>query len=278
MTNRCCPSWCLVAVVVAFFVPTCNGFCHHRHRHRLPHSSMGSKTTCLHGSVRSNVDGDDAYSSTSLAKVETKAIAKFNTGYNKLCKACPTRLQPRVDTLVEMILGLKEKERDEVLLKVSQRLDENRLSTITTSEDVYNFQTHATNTLEQKQLQLQLQPPPPSLSKSNAKHDDDKKKLQHKMDKAKRKLDYNKQGIAKFKRLLEATTQLLSKSPDDELKEDPFQNNFYHEIDELKSMTRPELKMQRLKYKAMVAKHEQKLAKYRVKMYAKSRKLVSQSQ
>ena len=98
------------------------------------------------------------------------------------------------------------------------------------------------------------------------------------MDKAKRKLDYNKQGIAKSKRLLEATTQLLSKSPDDELKEDPFQNNFYHEIDELKSMTRPELKMQRLKYKALVAKHEQKLAKYRVKMYAKSRKLVSQSQ
>ena len=40
--------------------------------------------------------------------LEKSAVQRFTVGYDKLCKNCPTRLQPRVDTLTEMILGQRQ--------------------------------------------------------------------------------------------------------------------------------------------------------------------------
>jgi hypothetical protein len=39
-----------------------------------------------------------------LGKVEASAVQRMTKGYDKLCKNCPTRLQPRVDTLTEVSL------------------------------------------------------------------------------------------------------------------------------------------------------------------------------
>lgn len=39
-----------------------------------------------------------------ISKVEASAVQRMTKGYDKLCKNCPTRLQPRVDTLTEVWL------------------------------------------------------------------------------------------------------------------------------------------------------------------------------
>jgi hypothetical protein len=44
------------------------------------------------GGVRSQMD-----------KIEASAVQRMTKGYDKLCKNCPTRLQPRVDTLTEVL-------------------------------------------------------------------------------------------------------------------------------------------------------------------------------
>uniref|UniRef100_A0A7S0YLI3 Uncharacterized protein n=1 Tax=Hemiselmis tepida TaxID=464990 RepID=A0A7S0YLI3_9CRYP len=57
-----------------------------------------------------------------LDAVEAKAVQRFTKSYDKLCKTCPTRLQPRVDTLEEMIVGLPEDELKLLAAKVALRL------------------------------------------------------------------------------------------------------------------------------------------------------------
>jgi len=54
-------------------------------------------------------------------KVETAAVKRF-TNFDKLCKTCPTLLQPKVSTLTEMIMGLPVEERNELLHTVTQRI------------------------------------------------------------------------------------------------------------------------------------------------------------
>ena len=38
-----------------------------------------------------------------MTKIELSATQRMTKGYDKLCKNCPTRLQPRVDTLTEVL-------------------------------------------------------------------------------------------------------------------------------------------------------------------------------
>jgi hypothetical protein len=54
-----------------------------------------------------------------LDRIESKAVEKFTTQYEKLCKTCPTRLQPRVDTIIQMISGLPAIEREELFSKIA---------------------------------------------------------------------------------------------------------------------------------------------------------------
>jgi len=57
-----------------------------------------------------------------LNQVETKAVQRFTKDFDKLCKTCPSRIQPRADTLTEMILGLPEDEMKLLAAKVALRL------------------------------------------------------------------------------------------------------------------------------------------------------------
>ena len=283
MNISCCmPLQLLVMLVVAnVCFPFALAFCHSQPP--APQASNKKHVTLYStGALSSSESSSDAATtspraeaiSPPLSNVERKAIQKFNTasGYDKLCKACPTRLQPRVDTLVEMILGLSDEDRNELMERVSKRLEQGLASTITSTQEVYKFQisAQAATSDEEQPLQSLAKAPRPKKDPANTKKD-----LKSKMNKTRRKFDYSKQGIVKLKRLLEVTSALLSTSASinksqGELtfKEEPTDNNYYHEIDELKQMKRQELKMQRLKYKAQKAKFEQKLAKYRVKLYS----------
>eukprot|EP00281_Chroomonas_sp_CCMP1168_P031976 CAMPEP_0206244336 /NCGR_PEP_ID=MMETSP0047_2-20121206/18103_1 /ASSEMBLY_ACC=CAM_ASM_000192 /TAXON_ID=195065 /ORGANISM="Chroomonas mesostigmatica_cf, Strain CCMP1168" /LENGTH=282 /DNA_ID=CAMNT_0053669549 /DNA_START=89 /DNA_END=937 /DNA_ORIENTATION=+ len=65
-----------------------------------------------------------------LTPVETKAVQRFTKDFDKLCKTCPSRIQPRADTLTEMILGLPDDEQKLLLAKVALRLAGHDMATI----------------------------------------------------------------------------------------------------------------------------------------------------
>ena len=305
-------------VVVVGPIPTCYAFHADHFTFRTAPQQQKKMWGLLQSSHNNDQDSSSPSSKPSLTtKLESKTIERFTTGYNKLCKTCPTRLQPRVDTLVEMILGLSEDERDELLTTVEQRLQDGNLSTISSSQDVYNFQTKGgggdvTSNKKEQQKQLEeeeetsLPFAQPSSSSSITtttttkshpiivvdQEDEEEdvleeespmttstkenRKLQDKMEKTKKKYEYSKEGIAKTKRLLEATTALLSSSSSTTLNldEDYYDTNYYHEIDLLKQMTRDELKMEHLKLLAQKAKYEQQVAKLRMKRYKASIKYI----
>ena len=287
-------------------IPTCYAYRSTEHftsfRRTPPSTHQQKKMMCrLYVSNKGQQQQDfdeisSSSSSSSLTKLESKTIGRFTTGYNKLCKTCPTRLQPRVDTIVEMILGLSEEERHELLTTVDRRLQQGNLSTISSSQDVYNFQIGGviSNKKEQPQLEEEEETTSrpinivveqdeneededddkeeeDSLPSTTTTKDDGLKLLRNKkLEKTKKKYEYSKEGIAKTKHLLEATTALLSSSYSSatfDLDESYYDTNYYHEIDAFKQMTRDELKMQHLKLQAQKAKYEQQVAKLRMKRY-----------
>ena len=293
-------------------IPTCYAYRSTEHItsfRRTPPSHQQKKMICrLYVSNKGQQQDFDEISSSSiksLTKLESKSIERMVTGYNKLCKTCPTRLQPRVDTIVEMILGLTDNEREEVLSTVDRRLQQGNLSTISSSQDVYKFQLRGImeegggngefvngnnnkkkteeNGEEGEETSPSLssyssQPPEESFATTTTATSSTKenRKLQDKMEKTKKKYEYSKEGIAKTKRLLEARTALLSSSSSTTLNldEDYYDTNYYHEIDLLKQMTRDELKMEHLKLLAQKAKYEQQVAKLRMKRYKASIKYI----
>ena len=204
-------------------------------------------------------DNDD----NGMNKLEAASVKRFTIGYDKLCKNCPTRLQPRVDTLTEMILGLDDREREELMSKVSKRLldaqlqqngDDDRRK-VTSSKDVYDFQTAGEDIVLKKQ------------KLENAKEEvSDNCRITKKMIKARGKLESNKQSAMRASRLLEVTRMLLSRR-DTDVKVSCADNGWYHEIDRLKQLPRAELRMEKLKFVAIKAKHDQKIAKQRLKLY-----------
>jgi len=203
-----------------------------------------------------------------MNKLETASVKRFTIGYDKLCKNCPTRLQPRVDTLTEMILGLDDKEREELMSKVSKRLldaqlqqngDDDRRK-VTSSKDVYDFQTAGEDIVLKKQ-KLEKE------KRTHAKEEvSDNCRITKKMIKARGKLESNKQSAMRASRLLEVTIMLLSRR-DTDVKVSCADNGWYHEIDRLKQLPRAELRMEKLKLVAIKAKHDQKIAKQRLKLY-----------
>mmetsp|Transcript_20982 Transcript_20982/g.32884 ORF Transcript_20982/g.32884 Transcript_20982/m.32884 type:complete len:263 (-) Transcript_20982:78-866(-) len=59
-----------------------------------------------------------------MDKVEVKAVERLVKQYDKLCKTCPTRLQPRLDNVAHMMLSLPEDERLQVMSQVKKSLKE----------------------------------------------------------------------------------------------------------------------------------------------------------
>lgn len=213
------------------------------------------------GSVESNT----------LSKVETSAVTRFTIGYDKLCKNCPTRIEPRVDTLTAMILGLPEDEIEILMNNVAARLLERETkmnqqeAKVTTSRDVYAFQTAGVPLKPEKQKVAK------EKKTENNIREEDKDRLTKKMNKARVKFNTNKQNVFRAQRLLEVTNTLLSRDTNaKEIDITCADNGWYHEIDRLKQLCRPELKMERLKLTAMKAKHDQKIAKQRMKLYGAS--------
>ena len=257
---------CIGAVVVIIYgAPprTVSAFCSTQRR------KLDSSTSAQQGgrSVESNT----------LSKVETSAVTRFTIGYDKLCKNCPTRIEPRVDTLTAMILGLPEDEREILMNNVAAHLLERKTkmnqqeAKVTISRDVYAFQTAGVPLKPEKQkVAKEMKKIPPATIENNIREEDEDR-LTKKMNKARIKFNTNKKNVFRALRLLEVTNTLLSRDTNaKEIDITCADNGWYHEIDRLKQLSRPELKMERLKLTAMKAKHDQKIAKQRMKLYGAS--------
>jgi len=176
-----------------------------------------------------------------------------------------------------MILGLTENERRDLMSNVARRLEEvgndptgtkSPYSGIKTSQDVYNFQTAGVGKFTGREVKEKNV----TVQRSN-------EKLVRKMEKAKEKFDYNKRQLARARRLLACCNALLARDslenePTIYTLPNPLDNNFYHDIDELKMLSRQDLKFERLKLDSQKAKFESKVAKGRLKLYGASRALV----
>jgi len=96
----------------------------------LPSSSASSASACRRRNIESQLfqtkEEVEAKQLRNNNKIEKAAIQRFTIGYNKLCKNCPTRLQPRVETITEMIMGLSKDDRNDLLAAVSQRQQQER--------------------------------------------------------------------------------------------------------------------------------------------------------
>lgn len=228
-------------------------------------------------------------SDSGMSKVEAAGVKRFAVGYDKLCKSCPTRLQPRVDTLTEMIVGLPDTEREDLMKNVARRLieiqqDNERSESrkvVRTARDVYEFQTDGMTTAESEKPQKEKGANGRAEGKSQKStkvEANPNAKLLKKMDKNKNNYESNKNKSARARRLLAVTNALLQRNdhenePTIYTVANPVDNSWYHEIDELKKLSRDELKMERLKLKVQKAKYEGKVAKARMKLYGASMKL-----
>eukprot|EP00584_Thalassiosira_punctigera_P008028 CAMPEP_0172542872 /NCGR_PEP_ID=MMETSP1067-20121228/13392_1 /TAXON_ID=265564 ORGANISM="Thalassiosira punctigera, Strain Tpunct2005C2" /NCGR_SAMPLE_ID=MMETSP1067 /ASSEMBLY_ACC=CAM_ASM_000444 /LENGTH=274 /DNA_ID=CAMNT_0013329175 /DNA_START=67 /DNA_END=891 /DNA_ORIENTATION=+ len=241
--------------------------------------------------VMSQPIANDADATKGLSKVEGSAVKRFATAYDKLCKSCPTTLRPRVDTLTEMILGLPDEERRELADAVARRLEGEEESgptngdaghrRVRSSRDVYEYQITGAASAEVERKAAGKRRTAGAVGTASADETTeetdvvDAKKLRR-MRKARAKFDSNKRGLARARRLLAVTNALLSKEgrrgsePTIYTVANPVDNAWYHDVDDLKAMSRGELKMERLKLMAQRAKCESKVAKGRLKLYKAS--------
>jgi len=243
-------------------------------------------TTRLHAAVDDN-----------NKKIETQAVKRFTIGYNKLCKNCPTRLQPRVDTLTEMIMGLEDTEREGLLALVAQRTKELEDSSVVTNhngeiqtqgvktpEEVYAFQVGSQAQDMEKPLDESIQksvaisnehdmkmtPPPPPPQENN------NRKVLKEMEETKQKLSKSKLQLAHMNRLVKIVSLFLSEGTDVALPDSLLDKGQEEEeeVDLLRKMGRSELKLELLSYKVKKAKCEKAEAKSRKNRYAASLKLL----
>jgi hypothetical protein len=160
----------------------------------------------------------------SMDETTTSAVSRFTVKYDKLCKNCPTRLQPRVDTLTEMIMGLSVEERHELLAAVAQREATNETG-LRTAKEVYDFQlSAATGNVEVDEIVIANKQTKQEDKKQNMKqdvnmeedeeaiHDGEQQlsKVRDKMEKARGKFMDNEMKLAHAERLLHVTTLLLN--------------------------------------------------------------------
>lgn len=257
------------AAIDAFSVkPNIIGFRHQRKR------TLVSNAAVLFSTNVSHVTTDKPPNVNSMSKIEASGVKRFTVGYNKLCKNCPTRLQPRVDTLTEMILGLPERERDELMQNVAKRLleapnREEENPKIVSSVGVYEIQTSGIEVMKPKKPKIKQEKIKALSAQKSVQDPTNKSKLLRKMEKSRIKFECNKNKVARVKRLLEVTNMLLSRHSA-EPTIGTADNGWYHEICLLQQQSRDELKMERLKFVAQRAKYEQKVAKQRLKLYGAS--------
>lgn len=221
------------------------------------------------------------------SRLEAAAIKRFRE-YDKLCKTCPTTLKPRVDTLTEMIVGLTDEEREELWSNVASRLQAQQIAEqdgikigVKTPEEVYKFQTGVDPASKSKEKREEVKMEPTLKSREPLKEEsaeNESSKLVRKMNKMRSKLQDAKAKKNRIQRLLHQTQSLLSNKPLYLNNLDETDSAIYHSIDELEQMNSRELKYARLKYIAQRNKADQKISKYRLKLYGMSLELAKQEQ
>jgi hypothetical protein len=161
----------------------------------------------------------------SLSKIEVVRIKRFTVGFDKLCKSCPAKLQPRVDTLTEMILALPGKERDELMYNVAERLQlqaaqHNQVQVEEEPKrdlsEFYVVEPKKENTKKKKmktnKQKTKKETHQSLLSSANVRVEEDHLKRLRKRDKILVKIESSKRRVAQAGRLLEVTNALLSRN------------------------------------------------------------------
>jgi hypothetical protein len=219
-------------------------------------------------------------------KTTAAAVRRFTVGYDKLCKNCPIRLQPRVDTLTEMIMGLSPEDRRKLLAAVAQRETSSEAAGLGTPQEVYNFQLSAAAedndevvvvAVEQaRQEKTKIQ----SMKRSGNSIPDGERqlnKIRSKMEKAQGKFMDNEAKLAHAEWLLHVSTLLLEHGNNAEIGIPEHQRDDEHELDKeiasLRNKSHQELKLERLMYAKRKVKCERNRAKYGVKRFAASLEL-----
>lgn len=188
-----------------------------------------------------------------LSKVDVVRVRKFTKNFDKLCKSCPTRIQPRVDTLTEMIFGLPVEERDELMDVISKRLkdapttdaDEPQTRMAQSPRAVYELQTAGVAVPDKEEKE---------------KKKSSESKLRSKLDEARSKLESSKHKFEKASRLLKVTNALIAK-PTTHGIENSILDALSGDIERLMGKSREELQKERLKFVEKKAKCEKKLMK-----------------
>jgi len=246
-------------------------------------------------SLHNDGNAADVTARTPTSKLENAAIQRFTVTYDKLCKNCPTRLEPRVETITEMILGLPLEERQRLMMGLEKRFNaddekHNNRGSVRSSQEVYAFQTKviegrgafeesSESSMRDEEekiksvLKDKLQMKVAAVDKEIITTSKVNAKLLKKMNEARAKCDSNRHKLSKVKRLLLVTNALLSKElhdPDIYASNNPLDSNWYHNMKMLKNLTGEELKMEQLKLMVQKTKYESKVAKARLKMHLRS--------
>lgn len=249
------------------------------------------------GGVRSQMD-----------KIEASAVQRMTKGYDKLCKNCPTRLQPRVDTLTEMIMGLPTSERDELLKVVAQRMEaletagDEQVQGVRTPKEVYNFQltgqvgagagmTPAPSVrgdgeqfgkmMEKGKMKDKMKKDKMKDCKMQDGGEKMRRKLIEKMEKYRGKIDKNEMKLARAERMLAVSEALVAEGAQAQIPQDAVDATnpkIAMDIDELRMMSREQLEVKRLKYVEKKAKYQRKLAESRMDLGMAEKELADLAQ
>jgi len=238
-----------------------------------------------------------------LDKVEVSAVQRMTKGYDKLCKNCPTRLQPRVDTLTEMIVGLPADEREELFKMVTQRAsaagDAGEMHEgVSSPREVYDFQLTGKIGMEAaagagmtpSMTEKSATAMPAKGDKERMKLDQkdgmkdstyegsDKAtmKLMEKMEKYRGKIAKNTMKLARAQRMLAVADILIAQGVDAQIPEcatDTVVAEIAPDIAELRMMPRDKIELKRLKFLEKEAKYLRKVAEYQMDLAEKTKDL-----
>jgi hypothetical protein len=174
----------------------------------------------------------------------TWAESWFTVEYDKLCKNCPTLLQPQIDMLTEMIMGLSMEECHELLAAIAQCEATNEMG-LRTPKEVYDFQLPAATgnvmvddrfvaneqTIQEDKKQNMKQD---VKMKENDEviHDREQwlSKVRNKMGKARVKFMDNEMELAHAEQCLHVTTLLLAEGKDAEIPDHEQSSSFAKEF------------------------------------------------
>jgi len=182
--------------------------------------------------------------------------------FDKLCKTCPTRLQPRVDTITEMIVNLDEAERQQIFANVEMRLscvevgkEGEMVGAImyTNGQDMEMMQTKTSDMSEEGEEEMRKKDM--KMKEEKLKEKMEVSKVEKERMKLEGKIEKNMMKLAEAKQRLESVTNFDK-------------NNVEHDkhAAELVGKSEEELEICRLKAMEKVYKYERKAAESRLKL------------